>query len=129
MTFEEALKEIEILKFQNKKMGEAFDSLDKKYDLLKSELELAQACHNEKCAEFNKLCFDYAKLQVRNEKFEQNMKNVLEIEKKNAVEEFAEKLKRVFHDDYVTPSGYADERLVFGCVDDLLKEVFGNDEE
>lgn len=108
MTLEEALKEIKILK---------------------SELELAQACHNEKCAEFNKLCFDYAKLQVRNEKFEQNMKNVLEIEKKNAVEEFAEKLKRVFHDDYVTPSGYADERLVFECVDDLLKEVFRNDEE
>lgn len=129
MTFEEALKEIEILKFQNKKMGEAFDSLDKKYDLLKSELELAQACHNEKCAEFNKLCFDYTKLQVRNEKFEQNMKNVLEIEKKNAVKEFAEKLKRVFHDDYVIPSGYADERLVFECVDDLLKEGFGNDEE
>ena len=93
MTFEEALKEIEILKLQNKKMGEAFDSLDKKYDLLKLELELAQACHKEKCAEFNKLCFDYAKLQVKNEKFEQNMKNVLEIEKKNAVKEFAEKVK------------------------------------
>ena len=64
MTLEEALKEIEILKLQNKKMGEAFDSLDKKYDSLKLELELAQACHKEKCAEFNKLCFDYAKLQV-----------------------------------------------------------------
>ena len=93
MTLEEALKEIEILKLQNKKMGEAFDSLDKKYDSLKLELELAQACHKEKCAEFNKLCFDYAKLQVKNEKFEQNMKNVLEIEKKNAVREFVEKLK------------------------------------
>ena len=83
MTLEEALKEIEILKLQNKKIGEAFDSLDKKYDSLKLELELAQACHKEKCAEFDKLCFDYAKLQVKNEKFEQNMKNVLEIEKKN----------------------------------------------
>lgn len=93
MTFDEALKEIEILKLQNKKMGETFDSLDKKYDSLKLELELAQACHKEKCAEFNKLCFDYAKLQVKNEKFEQNMKNVLEIEKKNAAKEFASKLK------------------------------------
>ena len=98
MTFDEALKEIEILRLQNKKMGEAFDSLDKKYDSLKLELELAQACHKEKCAEFDKLCFDYAKLQVRNEKFEQNMKNVLEIEKKNAVEEFAKKLKEKFYD-------------------------------
>lgn len=93
MTLEEALKEIEILKLQNKKMGETFDSLDKKYDSLKLELELAQACHKEKCAEFNKLCFDYAKLQVGNEKFEQNMKNVLEIEKKNAMEELAQKIK------------------------------------
>lgn len=128
MTFEEALKEIEILKLQNKKMRETFDSLDKKYDLLKSELELAKACHNEKCAEFNKLCFDYAKLQVKNEKFEQNMKNVLEIEKKNAVEEFAGKLKRVLHDDYITPSGQTDEKLVFECIDELLKE-FENEQE
>ena len=93
MTLEEALKEIEILKLQNKKMGETFDSLDKKYDSLKLELELAQACHKEKCAEFNKLCFDYAKLQVKNEKFEQNMKIVLKIEKKNAMEELAQKIK------------------------------------
>lgn len=67
--------------------------------------------------------------EFKDEQFVQNMKNVLEIEKKNAVKEFAEKLKRVFHDDYVIPSGYADERLVFECVDDLLKEVFGNDKE
>ena len=98
MTFDEALKEIEILRLQNKKIGEAFDSLDKKYDSLKLELELAQACYKEKCAEFNKLCFDYAKLQVGNEKFEQNMKNVLEIEKKNAVEAFADKLKGKLQD-------------------------------
>ena len=96
MTLDEALKEIEILKLQNKKLAEAFDSLDKKHDSLKLELELAQAFHNEKCAEFNKLCFDHAKLQVKNEKFERNMKNVLEIEKKNAVREFAEKLKEFY---------------------------------
>ena len=120
MTLEEALKEIEILKLQNKKMGETFDSLDKKYDSLKLELELAQACHKEKCAEFGKLCFDYAKLQVKNEKFEQNMKNVLEIEKKNAVKEFAEKLKNVIHErDYV--QGYAEIGLIED-IDELLKE-------
>lgn len=58
----ESQAEIEILKLQNKKLAEAFDSLDKKYDSLKSELEL-------------------------------DMKNVLEIEKKNAVKEFAQKIK------------------------------------
>ena len=124
MTFEEALKEIEILKLQNKKMGEAFDSLDKKYDSLKLELELAQACHKEKCAEFDKLCFDYAKLQVKNEKFEQNMKNVLEIEKKNAVEEFAEKLKKKVHNYYPSIDSYCTSRhvILVKDIDELLKE-------
>lgn len=123
MTLDEALKEIEILKLQNKKMGEAFDSLDKKYDSLKLELELAQACHNEKCAEFNKLCFDYAKLQVKNEKFEQNMKNVLEIEKKNAVKEFAEKLKRkAFNKDMFNDWAGATYVVLVREIDELLKE-------
>lgn len=139
MTLEEALKEIEILKLQNKKMGEAFDSLDKKYDSLKLELELAQACHKEKCAEFNKLCFDYAKLQVKNEKFEQNMKNVLEIEKKNAVEEFAGKLKAIISEKGTLVRDYTGDELVLRCevdvdealesIDKLFQEVFGNDEE
>lgn len=134
MTFEEALKEIEILKLQNKKMGEAFDSLDKKYNSLKLELELAQAFHNEKCVEFNKLCFDYAKLQVKNEKFEQNMKNVLEIEKKNAVEEFAEKLKAVISEKGTPVRDYMGDKLVLRCeidvdealesIDELFKEVY-----
>ena len=139
MTFDEALKEIEILRLQNKKMGEAFDSLDKKYDLLRLELELAQACHKEKCAEFNKLCFDYAKLQVKNEKFEQNMKNVLEIEKKNAVKEFAEKLKAVISENGTLVRDYTGDKLVLRreidvdealeSIDELFQEVFGNDEE
>ena len=126
MTLEEALKEIEILRLQNKKMGEAFDSLDKKYDSLKLELELAQACYKEKCAEFNKLCFDYAKLQVGNEKFEQNMKNVLEIEKKNAVKEFAEKLKAKSYSVVgfnVRKKVYAKEYTINEIdIDELLKE-------
>ena len=123
MTLDEALKEIEILKLQNKKTGEAFDSLGKKYDSLKLELELAQACHKEKCAEFNKLCFDYAKLQVKNEKFEQNMKNVLEIEKKNAVKEFAEKLKRkAFNKDMFNDWAGATYVVLVDEIDELLKE-------
>ena len=128
MTLEEALKEIEILKLQNKKMGEAFDSLDKKYDSLKLELELAQACHKEKCAEFNKLCFDYAKLQVKNEKFEQNMKNVLEIEKKNVVKEFAEKLKAIISEKGTLVRDYTGDKLVLRRevdVDEALELIDG----
>lgn len=132
ITLDKALKEIEILKLQNKKLAEAFDSLDKKYDLLKLELELAQACHNEKCAEFNKLCFDYAKLQVKSEKFEKNMKNVLEIEKKNAVKEFAEKLKEVISEKGMFVKDYTRDEPVLRreidvdeavkIIDELLKE-------
>ena len=128
MTLEEALKEIEILKLQNKKMGETFDSLDKKYDSLRLELELAQACHKEKCAEFNKLCFDYAKLQVKNEKFEQNMKNVLEIEKKNAVKEFAEKLKAIISENGTLVRDYTGDKLVLRRevdVDEALELIDG----
>ena len=128
MTLEEALKEIEILRLQNKKMGESFDSLDKKYDSLKLELELAQACHKEKCAEFNKLCFDYAKLQVKNEKFEQNMKNVLEIEKKNAVKEFAEKLKAIISENGTLVRDYTGDKLVLRRevdVDEALELIDG----
>ena len=128
MTLEEALKEIEILRLQNKKMGETFDSLDKKYDSLRLELELAQACHKEKCAEFNKLCFDYAKLQVKNEKFEQNMKNVLEIEKKNAVKEFAEKLKAIISENGTLVRDYTGDKLVLRRevdVDEALELIDG----
>lgn len=117
MTLDEALKEIKILKL---------------------ELDLAQAFHNEKCAEFDKLCFDYAKLQVKNEKFEQNMKNVLEIEKKQAVKEFAEKLKEVISEKGTFVRDYTGDELVLCCeinvdkaakiIDDLFEEVFRNDE-
>ena len=137
--FKETQAEIEILKLQNKKLAEAFDSFDKKYDSLKLELELAQACHKEKCAEFNKLCFDYAKLQVKNEKFEQNMKNVLEIEKKNAAKEFAEKLKAIISEKGTLVRDYTGDELVLRrevdvdealeSIDELFEEVFGNDEE
>ena len=128
MTFDEALKEIEILRLQNKKIGEAFDSLDNKYDSLKLELELAQACHKEKCAEFGKLCFDYAKLQVKNEKFEQNMKNVLEIEKKNAIKEFAEKLKAIISEKGTLVRDYTGDKLVLRRevdVDEVLELIDG----
>ena len=124
----ESQAEIEILKLQNKKLAEAFDSLDKKYDSLKLELELAQACHKEKCAEFDKLCFDYAKLQVKNEKFEQNMKNVLEIEKKNAVKEFAEKLKAIISEKGTLVRDYTGDKLVLGRevdVDEVLELIDG----
>ena len=41
---------------------------------------------------------------------------------RRAVKEFAEKLEELLHNDYITPSGNTDERLVFEGIDELLKE-------
>lgn len=54
--------------------------------------------------------------EVKSEQFERNMKNVLEIEKKNAVEEFAEKLKAKAVQEAEA------EDYVCDIVDRLLKE-------
>lgn len=42
--------------------------------------------------------------------------------KRQAVKEFAEGLKELLHNDYIKPSGFTDERCVFECIDELLKE-------
>lgn len=64
------------------------------------------------------------KLSETNKCFESNMKNVLEIEKKNAVKEFAKKGKDRINADYVNGclnnhKGYLTEY----DIDELLKEV------
>lgn len=46
----------------------------------------------------NNLEIAFDRLNARTERFESNMKSVLEIEKKNAVKEFAQKLKEKFGD-------------------------------
>lgn len=75
-----------------------------------------KAC-NEKQAELEA---ELKKELEEHEAFVKNMKNVLEIEKKNAVREFAEKLKNVIHErDYV--QGYAEIGLIEE-IDELLKE-------
>lgn len=81
------------------------------------------------------------KREEENEQFLENMKNVLEIEKKQAVKEFAEKLKErlcVFFDENENNDGSIDKALLLisiigvrakdgttisiGMIDDLLKE-------
>ena len=55
-------------------------------------------------------------LKVENERFENNMRAVLKIEKKQAVKDFAEKLKERYVDEDLLLDGY------FRVVDELLKE-------
>ena len=62
--------------------------------------------------------------EVKNKKVKQNMKNVLEIEKKNAVEEFAEKLKKKVHNYYPSIDSYCTSRhvILVKDIDELLKD-------
>lgn len=62
--------------------------------------------------------------EVKSEQFERNMKNVLEIEKKNAVEEFAEKLKKKVHNYYPSIDSYCTSKhvILVKDIDELLKE-------
>ena len=55
--------------------------------------------------------------EVKNEQFERNMKNVLEIEKKNAVKEFVGKIKSK---SYI--NNYCREVVEIEKIDELLKE-------
>ena len=41
----------------------------------------------------------------------------------DGAKQFAEKLKRLLHDDYIMPTGIADEKLIFEGIDQLLEEM------
>ena len=133
MTLEEALKEIEILKLRNRKLAEAFDSQNEKYEMIEKELDLMKACHNKRCAEFNTLCHEYVKLQVKNEWLAEKVKKVLldinpvegmksmcdiEDQRMQAVKSFAEKLKRKL---YTLDGGEAGAYITESDIQELQK--------
>ena len=64
------------------------------------------------------------RLKEENESFENNMKSVLEIEKKQAVKEFAENLKRKFRKYYISTDNYccSVKGVNANDIDELLKE-------
>ena len=67
------------------------------------------------------IAFD--RLEARSELFESNMKSVLEIEKKNAVKEFAERLKaKAFDKDMFNDWAGATYVVLVRDIDELLKE-------
>ena len=66
--------------------------------------------------------------EVKNDQFERNMKNVLEIEKKNAVKEFAEKLKAIVSEKGTLVRDYTGDKLVLRRevdVDDVIELIDG----
>lgn len=64
------------------------------------------------------------KLSETNKRFASNMKSVLEIEKKNAVKEFAEKLKEKVHNYYPSIDYYCTSKhvILVKDINELLKE-------
>nr|DAR50636.1 MAG TPA: hypothetical protein [Caudoviricetes sp.] len=61
-------------------------------------------------------------LEIGTERFLKNMKNVLEIEKKQAVKEFAEKLKKCSYCDNDFMDGKWHRYVFVDEIDKLLKE-------
>lgn len=80
--------------------------------------------NSEKAKKRKRLRKRWSVVQVKSEQFERNMKNVLEIEKKNAVKEFAEKLKEKFDGyDATSYNGYEEGfHDLQEEIDELLKE-------
>lgn len=79
----------------------------------------------------NNLEIAFDRLNARSERFESNMKSVLEIEKRNAVEEFAKKVKEYINnkviadfDDSESVQYYTIDLDEFECeIDEILKEL------
>lgn len=103
--------------------------LNKKYVSVEM-YELAKAFHDEKCAEFEKLCYNYYKLRSKindnNEKIASDIANLIAKERK----ETAEKILKSLMDKYIkredfNDNGYgADESITMNDLLDLA-EQFG----
>lgn len=87
-------------------------------------------CHKEisktygRVTDLGNYCKECAKQNEVEATYETNMKSVLEIEKKNAVKEFAEKLKKKVHNYYPSIDSYCMSRhvILVKDIDELLKE-------
>lgn len=96
-----------------KERDEELKACNEKQAELEAEIEILKIQNNNL-----EIAFD--RLNARSERFESNMKSVLEIEKRNAVEEFAKKLKERLMQDRVTNDNVV---IVTGVlIDELLKE-------
>lgn len=102
----------EELKACNEKQAE----LENEIERLKADNEALQMWNNAS-AERNQ------KLYETNKCLKSNMKSVLEIEKKNAVKEFAEKLKKKVHNYYPSIDYYCTSKhvILVKDIDELLK--------
>lgn len=107
-----------------KERDEELKACNEKQAELEAEIEILKIQNNNL-----EIAFD--RLNARSERFESNMKSVLEIEKRNAVEEFAKKLKEYINnkviadfDDSESVQYYTIDLDEFECeIDEILKEL------
>lgn len=95
-------------------------------------IELNKTLHNEKCAEFNKLCYDYAKIQDENKslrnklaEYKKPVDEFIKGRETKAVREFAKRLKDLLYTvygDYGAPLGDITAEDIACDIDELLKE-------
>lgn len=77
---------------------------------------------DEEMKAYNEERVEFDRLKAENERFVSNMKNVLEIEKKNAVKEFARKVKKCSYCDNDFMDGKWHRYVFVDDIDKLLKE-------
>lgn len=111
--FADGEEEFEIIKNRNAE-------LIKERDGAKAEYDLAKALHDEKCAEFDKLCYDYWKLKAEKAEYEKPIDKFIKDREAKAVKKFADKLKGKLQDfgDGGEKGAYITEKDIY----ELLKE-------
>lgn len=87
--------DIEVCNNCGMKQADELFERDKEIERLRKENEALKRVDNRVafCKAYDQIRTENKRLKAENERFVSNMKNVLEIEKENAVKEFAEKLK------------------------------------
>lgn len=99
-----------------KERDEELKACNEKQAKLESEIEILKIQNKNL-----EIAFD--RLEARSELFESNMKSVLEIEKKNAIKEFAERVKaKAFDKDMFNDWAGATYVVLVRDIDELLKE-------
>ena len=98
------------------------EKLEAEIERVKAEIERVKADNEALTMWDNASAETIQKLSETNKRLASNMKSVLEIEKKNAVKEFAEKLKKQIANTMYCRDGYVDYDDTIDVIDELLKE-------
>lgn len=111
------LDALELITGQEREIEQLTRECKQQAETLAEEQEACAECELEQSWELFVRDKEIDRLRAENERFENNMKSVLEIEKKNVVKEFAEKVKEKAY-----TNNYCQEVVLKDTIDELLKE-------